>query len=91
MDSKKPQNGRRRPPEDMPSEIETIKRDYLQQEPHDDLPQQKALTDEPEQKPPAKWKAILKKIIFWHPACARVFVRVPVNGRAALMTTTRCF
>jgi len=65
LDSKKPQNGRRRPPEDMPKEIETIKRDYLQQEPHDDLPRQKALTDEPEQKPPAKWKAILKKILIF--------------------------
>ena len=60
---KKPHNGHRRPPKDMPKEIETIKRHYLKDEPRDDLPRQKALTDEPEQKKPARWKAIVKKIL----------------------------
>ncbi len=63
MDNKKPQNGRRKPPKDMPKEIETIQRKYQQEEPQSDLPRQKALTDEPELKPPAKWKAVLKKIL----------------------------
>jgi hypothetical protein len=65
LDIKKPQNGRRKPPTDMPKEIETIKRDYLRHEPQDDLPRQKALTDEPEQKPPAKWKTVLKKFLIF--------------------------
>jgi hypothetical protein len=62
LDTKKPQNGRRKPPKDMPKEIETIKRSYLQEESRDDLPRQKAITDEPEQKKPARWKAVVKKI-----------------------------
>lgn len=57
-----PKNGGRKPPEDMPQEVETIKRNYLQEQKRDVLPTQKALTDEPERKPPAKWKAIVKKI-----------------------------
>ncbi len=61
--NQKPQNGRRKPPKDMPSEIETLKRSYLHEEKHDDLPAQKAITDEPEHKPPAKWKAVVKKIL----------------------------
>ena len=65
MDLKKPQNGRRKPPKDMPKEIETIKRSYLREEPRNDLPRQKAITDEPEQKPPAKWKKVLKKILIF--------------------------
>lgn len=65
MDTKKPSNGRRKPPQDMPKEIETIKRNYLHEEPRDDLPRQKALTDEPEQKKPAKWKAVVKKILIF--------------------------
>ena len=61
MDTKKPVNGRRKPPKDMPKEIETIKRSYLHEEPQADLPRQKALTDEPERKRPAKWKAVVKR------------------------------
>lgn len=61
--SKTPPNGGRRPPADMPKEVETVKRAYLQPEKRDNLPKQKALTDEPEQKPPAKWKAVVKKIL----------------------------
>ena len=58
----KPKNGSRRPPKDMPKEIETVRRNYLKEQRRDDLPAQKAITDEPERKPPAKWKAVLKKI-----------------------------
>jgi hypothetical protein len=59
----RPKNGRRRPPKDMPKEVETVKRVYLRPETHDTLPKQKAITDEPEIKPPAKWKAVVKKIL----------------------------
>jgi hypothetical protein len=57
----KSKNGSRRPPKDMPKEIETVRRIYLREQRRDDLPAQKAITDEPEPKPPAKWKAVLKK------------------------------
>jgi hypothetical protein len=59
----RPKNGRRKPPKDMPKEVETIKRAYLRPETRDTLPKQKAITDEPEIKPPAKWKAVVKKIL----------------------------
>lgn len=61
----KPKNGRRKPPKDMPREIETIKRNYWNQPKRDDLPRQQALTDEPVRKPPAKWKAVVKKILIF--------------------------
>jgi hypothetical protein len=47
----------------MPKEVETVRRAYLKPETRDNLPQQKAITDEPEIKPPAKWKAVVKKIL----------------------------
>jgi len=56
-------NGRRRPPKDMPREVETVRRNYLQEQKRDVLPAQKALTDEPEQKLPAKWKAVARRIL----------------------------
>jgi hypothetical protein len=56
-------NGRRKPPKDMPREVETVRRNYLQEQKRDDLPAQKALTDEPEKRPPAKWKAVARKIL----------------------------
>ena len=62
--TQKPKNGRR-PPKDMPKEIETIKRDYLPEHKRDDLPRQQALTDEPLQKKPAKWKAVVRKILIF--------------------------
>jgi len=61
----KPRNARRKPPKDMPREIETIRRNYLKQPQRVDLPEQKALTDEPVRKPPAKWKAVAKKILLF--------------------------
>ncbi len=59
----KPKNGRRRPPADMPREVETIRRSYVQPPKRDTLPAQKALTDEPEAKRPAKWKAVVRKLL----------------------------
>jgi len=61
--TKKNQNGNRKPPADMPNEVETVKRRYDQPAQRDNLPKQKALSDEPEQKPPAKWKAVVKRIL----------------------------
>ena len=56
-------NGQRKPPEDMPKEIETIQRTYQQEEAYKDLPKQKAITNEPEQKAPAKWRIVAKRIL----------------------------
>ena len=60
---KKSRNGGRKPPVDMPQEVKTAKRAYLKPAKRDNLPRQTALTDEPEQKLPAKWKGIVKKIL----------------------------
>jgi hypothetical protein len=59
----KPKNGRRKPPADMPREVETIRRNYLQTPKRDLMPAQKALSDVPEVKPPAKWKAVARKLL----------------------------
>ena len=61
--AQRPKNGRRKPPKDMPKEVETVRRSYAKPAAHDNLPKQKAITDEPEVKPPAKWKAVVKKIL----------------------------
>ena len=47
----------------MPREVETVRRNYLREQKRDDLPAQKALTDEPEKKLPAKWRAVARKIL----------------------------